>query len=66
MSLLGGLLGGGQQPASGADPVGAIVLDVVNELKTAVVRRKKSPHLSSGRFRPQSLACLCFVFALLH
>lgn len=36
MSLLGGLLGGGQQPASGADPVGAIVLDVVNELKSAV------------------------------
>ncbi|GFZ49917.1 hypothetical protein JCM24511_07320 [Saitozyma sp. JCM 24511] len=36
MSLLGGLLGGGQQSASGSDPVGAIVLDVVNELKLAV------------------------------
>ncbi|RSH95871.1 hypothetical protein EHS25_000964 [Saitozyma podzolica] len=31
-----GLLGGGQQPASGSDPVGVIVLDVVNELKLTV------------------------------
>jgi hypothetical protein len=68
MSLLGGLLGGGQQPASGADPVGAIVLDVVNELKSAVVRRKKSPISHPVASAPSRLpaSVLCSLYCTKH
>lgn len=62
MSLLGGLLGGGPQPASGSDPAGAIVLDAVKELKLTVVRRPNPPlsNLSSGLFRLVALSLPLF------